>query len=751
MINSDTQNVSHKVAISADFLTAFSVIPRQKQGKVIQFLSKFRNNPTSSGINLEKIQGASDQSIRSVRIDDEYRGIIHKPQKGDVYLLLWVDSHDRAYQWAGRKRCIVNAGTGSIQIFEVEYEPENSQGAVFNADVTDVTYVAAANRTDGFKAPGDSAAPSLPPLPGLFDSHNDSVLIQLGIPEEALGAVRCIRTLDELDRKKHLLPLDAYEALFFLASGFSAEELVSELYGDAETTSTEIIDTEDYAAALQRAGTKHSFMVIAGEEGEKELHDILAAPLEQWRVFLHPLQRRIVEKDYTGPARVLGGAGTGKTVVAMHRAKWLAQNMGQASAGEGRILFTTFTRNLAEDITNNLQKICSPEVMKRIEVVNLDRWVGNYLNKTDYRYAIVYGKSLDKIWEMALSAAPAGLSYPLTFYQEEWDKVIKAGEIQTKDEYLETPRPGRGIRLERRAREEVWPVFAEFKKQMADNGITDAETAMTDARIHLEKNGGAHRYASVIIDEAQDLSIQAFKLLRRIAGEERQNDMFITGDAHQRIYGNRAVMHQCGINIVGRSSRLKINYRTTEETRSWAYRLLGGLSFDDLDGGDDDVKGYRSLTRGPAPEVKSFKNIEEEFAGIAAYIENLKKQGVEYENLCLVARTKKILDLYKDYLNEKGIRIYRIKPKDAEERGLPGLRIATMHRVKGLEFDYIIMASVNHNIVPYEKAIKKAPGEGSGKERETAERALLYVAATRAKKAVLITCYGRRSPFLEEI
>lgn len=709
----DKGSLRPRVAISADFFTAFSAIPRQKQSKVVDFINKFRNNPMSSGINYEKIINAFDKNLRSVRIDETYRGIILKPEKSNVYLLLWVDHHDDAYKWAVRKKCIINSQTGSIEVFDVQEE--------------EIIKIKKDQQYD---------------IVGLFDNISDEELIKVGIPSDIISIVRNIHSVEELDRNKTFIPQDSYEALYFLATGDSIDEVI-EAFGNKGDR----IDINDFSGALNNANTLHKFIVLDDEDDQKELKEILSAPLEKWRVFLHPTQRKIVQRNFNGPAKVLGGAGTGKTVVAMHRAKWLAENVFNKK--DERILFTTFTRNLAEDIKENLKKICNPEVMKKIDVINIDLWVAEFLKKYDYNYRIVYGSELDRLWDSALTVVPTEVEVPVNFYRDEWEKVIIPNGITTKAEYLKVPRLGRGVRLDRKARDLVWDVFEEFKTTMNKLAVRDIDTAMIEARVILENMGDVLPYKAIIVDESQDLGIQAFKLIRQIVGEEHKNDIFIVGDSHQRIYRNKVVLSKCGINVRGRSNTLKINYRTTEETRAWAFRLLNGIKFDDLDEGIDEGKGYKSLIHGPEPVMEHFSDLHQEVNFISNKINELRKENIDLNNICLVVRTDKQLGIYADLLKERDIKTYKIKRTEAEDRYLDGVRIATMHRVKGLEFDYVFLVGINKEIVPLKRIVVEATDNVTKKERVIGERSLLYVAATRAKKAVFVSSYGIKSEFLE--
>lgn len=692
------------VAISSDFLTAFAALPRYVQGKVTDFVNKFRNDPTSPGINYEKINDATDKKMCSVRIDDTYRGIVVRQQETGVYLLLWVDHHDEAYDWARRKKCEVNAATGNVQVFDIQHA-------------------------------NDEVQPIAPEF-CLFAEYSDEQLLKIGVPEEQLTFVKNIPHLTAFYASKDQLPEDAYENLEWLANEFPIEDVLAMI----EENKKSATNTDNLGEALQTAGSQKSFVVV---EGEEELLRIMAEPLEKWRVFLHPTQRRIVEKNYSGPARVLGGAGTGKTVVAMHRAKWLASKLTDKQS----ILFTTFTANLAADIKENLRKICTTQEQRHIEVVNLDAWVSQYLREQGYNSTIIYDDALADIWEEAIALAGDTSGLTAQFYAEEWAKVVASQDAFTQDAYLKAPRLGRGTRLDRKKRVQVWHVFDEYLNILRDRAIRDVDTAYYECRKIAEKNLPNAIFPHIVIDEGQDLSPNAYRLLRVLAGPEHQNDLFIVGDTHQRIYKNKATLSKCGVNVRGRSSYLKINYRTTEEIRKYAFALLKGIPFDDLDEDYDDGKVCQSLTHGDIPVVQNFKDAAGECAYIVSEIRALIQSGVDAKSICVVARTHKLLNDYTAQLTQAGLRVYEIKRSKVDDRNYDGVRVATMHRVKGLEFSYMFVAAVNKRIVPLASAIDHtdAPAEA---ESLTAEKCLLYVALTRAQKKAYITSYGTPSEFL---
>ena len=693
----------NNMAMHVEFLSAFAQLPRAQQRGVRNLISRFNANPAASGLNYERIQGATDPNMRSLRIDGGYRAIVAKPERGSVHLLLWADKHDDAYSWATRRRCDINPETGAVQV----YLPQGDAPA----------------------AVAEAAAKSA----GAFAALKDRELMRLGVPQAMLAEVRGVADEDALDALQKRLPIEAYDALFLYLAGESYEQLVR------EREAPDVVDTGDFDAALKRPESQMRFAVVADE---MELEAMLNAPLETWRVFLHPSQRRVVERDWNGPVRLLGGAGTGKTVVAMHRARWLVRNLP-----ESRVLFTTFTRNLAADIEHSLGAICTPEEMKRIDVTNLDRWVVRFLKMRRYEFRLQFGRNAEA-WQIALDAKPPALDLPDAFFGDEWEQVIQASDVPDKQTYLRVSRTGRGTRLTRSERALIWPVFAEYRAQLAERGVKEVDDAYRDAAALLAAEpptvGDFGNYDAVIVDEAQDMGAAAFRLLRAIAPPGK-NSLFITGDGHQRIYGRRVVLGRCGIDIRGRSRKLRLNYRTTEQTRRWASGLLADRDIDDLDGGADDNRGIKSLTRGPEPQLAHFPTREEHDAHLLAHIRELQSPEQPLRGICVATRTSAERDAAAQAL--EGEIEHLVVGRGADDSGKDGVRVATMHRVKGLEFDHMVLASVNSGLVPLRQRPKAADAVADA-SMETEERSLLYVAATRAKKSLTCLSFGRPSRFL---
>lgn len=693
-----------KVALAQDFLVNLATLSSAVQGKVLKWALRFQSDPTSNGINYEPINAARDKNLKSVRIDQDWRGIVFKPPTGDVYVLMYVDHHDAAYKWAEGRRVAVNPATGALQVFAVEslVEPALEQARV------------AADKHFA-EQPSVQQVEKQSPAAPIFAALSDQELLSIGTPAELVSQVRSIHSEVELDALQDYLPVEAYEGLFLVAAGDS----VSDVLVSRETRVDRTIDVEDFAAAIETAESQARFVVVADEE---TMAAMLNSPLSQWRVFLHPTQRKLAQGDRSGPMRVLGGAGTGKTVLAMHRAKWLAE---QRATLEKKVFFTTFTRNLAADIEENLKTLCSPTVMQKIEVKNLDAWVHGLLRRYKYEHKIIYNRKQDEAaeaWQCALTLQDTSLALTPSFYEEELERVVLAQGVSSRDEYRMAKRTGRGTVLTRGKRDAIWPVFEEYRAQLASRKLKEVDDAYRDAADLLKDK--PQGYSSIIVDETQDFGPQALRLLRAMV-PSGANDLFFVGDGHQRIYTrNRASMSSSGINIQGRSRKLYLNYRTTEEIRRLAVATLEGCEVDDLDEGSDEVKRYKSLSHGPVPKVLDFQHLEDALGSLTPL---LKTSLGEQRSVCVIVPTKHDANAVQGNLKAEKMASTILGPDDRDQPDSQSVRIATMHRAKGLEFDEVVL------MIPRDWS-------GSKLSKENIQR-LQYVAMTRAKKIATVVRY----------
>lgn len=686
------------VALGDSFLKSLLALPDKIQKKARETITKFQHDPTSPGLNYEKIVNAKDQRLRSIRIDQTYRCIVLKAEKGDTYLLLWVDHHDEAYAWAEGRTCGVNPQTGTIQVVEVEETLFQEVKAVERASASE---------------------PKAKKGPALFAKFTDNDLKQLGATAEILTLIRALQDENALEDQQRHFPPEVYEGLFMLACGEPFDDVLDEL-GIAKGKA---YDPEDFKSALELDSNKHHFKAITDDA---DLEGMLNEPLAKWRVFLHPSQRRLVRTHFNGPARVLGGAGTGKTVVAMHRAQFLASQC----ADNERLLFTTFTKSLINDIKHNLQKVCSYDEIKKIEVVHLDAWCLNFLRGQGFKHDVAYSKHKlqEKLWSQAVDEhAPDG--FTTEFLRVEWDKVIQYHDIETLAEYARTPRTGRRGRLSRLQRKAIWPVFEEYRTLLNEHQLWEPADMLRAARSILETNQQGAGFKHILVDEIQDFHPQAFRLFRAMMPPEQytKDDLFLVGDGHQNLYGHHIVLSQLGINIKGRGKKLKLNYRTPEETRRWATAILKGVEVSNLDGAADSAQGYRSLLSGPEPRFEPCASFDEEIKKIYAWANGIKEENPNHVACIAVWRYNKDRQAYAKALKAKGLDVHEITDKVHDHPDPGPVRLSTMYRVKGLEFDHVCLAGLR-------SVGKKAPNA----EQEASNKCLLHVAATRTKNSLLV-------------
>jgi superfamily I DNA/RNA helicase len=410
----------------------------------------------------------------------------------------------------------------------------------------------------------------------------------------------------------------------------------------------------------------------------------------------------------------------------MHRAKWLAEHR---TVDGQKVLVTTFTKNLALDIEDNLKSMCNKETMAKIEVRNLDAWVHAFMRSNKLEHRIVYGRSNDaaaQAWQASLATKDGILGLMDDFYEQELEQVVLAQGLTTLEEYRTARRTGRGVVLSRSKRDSVWPVFEEYRGQLASRKLKEVDDAYREVAAFMTKEQEAGKkmpaYSAVVVDETQDLGPQALKLLRAImpAGN---NDLFLVGDGHQRIYArNRAAMSKCGIDIRGRSRKLYLNYRTTDEIRKQAVALLEGCEIDNLDDGHDETKRYKSLSHGPSPLMVTLKGIEQATDKALELSRNWLSQTDEHgsTSICVITYSNDVRDASAKVFAKAGLKTAVIDENHNLSNKTEIVYFSTMHRAKGLEFDQVIVIS---------------PSEYLGDPLETdSKRKLIYVALTRAKK-----------------
>lgn len=674
-------------------------------------------NPAHPSMRLHKIEQSKDKNFWSVRVSSDIRLIVHKTATS--FLLCYVDHHDQAYNWAERRKLEVHPKTGAAQWVEIRERVEEI--VVRAGDV--------ALASDGAKAKAaDSVGePKLAQEPLLFGGSSDEELLSYGVPPEWLADVRKVDEGSLLILADHL-PAEAAEALLELATG-----------GVPKT----ITATQPGADPFNHPDAQRRFRVMKDVD---ELERALNFPWEKWTVFLHPAQRQWVERDYTGPARISGSAGTGKTIVALHRAVYLARNHI-----DSRVLLTNFSDTLASALATKLRRLISnePRLGDRLEVHAMTA-IGERLYEAHWGKPKVATRQQIRQFLADAAKAEPRLKFSQRFMLGEWDDLVDAWQLKTWDAYKDVKRLGRKTRLSEAQRVALWAVFERVKAALSHGGlITHAEMFTRLA----EKTAALRHppFEFVVVDEAQDVSIAQLRFLAAVStsqGQVRPNSLFFAGDLGQRIFQQPFSWKSLGVDIRGRSRTLHINYRTSHQIRAQADQLLGP-DVSDVDGNVEDRRGTVSVFNGPAPEIFSFKSETQECKSVTAWILDRVKDGLAPHELGVFVRSEAQVERAVAALTGAGVP-YRVLDEHVETTN--GFAcVCTMHLAKGLEFRAVVVLACDDEVIPLQERVEAVTDDADIEEVYNTERNLLYVACTRARDRLFVTGVEPASEFLEDL
>ncbi|MEU7746719.1 UvrD-helicase domain-containing protein [Nonomuraea sp. NPDC049158] len=689
-------------------------LPRAVKGAIYDFQHKFRQDINNPGLRFKRLEG--HPRLFSARVNLDYRALLLHAGGSD-YILVAVKPRQEVYDNLDKFAYQINPVTGGIEFVDL------------------VTIEAAVVEKPTGPEP-------------LFAKFSAEQLLDLGVAEPLLGLIAKITTEDELLGLASYAPQLTGEVLLALYSGKTPEEVLDQI--TTPVAVTEEIDADDYQAALVRPAT------VTTEDAD--LQEVLEqGDFGRWRVFLHPTQRKIVERAYSGPARISGGPGTGKTIVALHRVKHLVDRLGP---GSGKVLLTTFNTNLAADLRQRLIALAGSEILQYADIVNVDKVASAIVAEAPSggRRSWIDDTKAVKEWEDLL-LEEGETRWDADFLHAEWSQVILGQAAATRADYFRARRAGRGRPISREDRAAIWRLAERYVMRLDAKGVwTNQQFAERAARMETEKardrasyeaNAGLQResgiwhrprYRHIVVDEAQDLSVAHWKMLRAMI-PEGSDDLFIAGDTHQRIYGNYVSLGSLGINIRGRSSKLTLSYRTTHEILGTAVRMLGQEEWDDLDVGTDNLTGYRSVLRGPEPQLVPYSTWDAELDGI---VRQVKQWGggsiaVAVPERWMVAEVENRLgraEIVSCSITSDGPRLVEAP-----------VHVGTMHRFKGLEYQRMIIAGVAEGLVPRNLDFEESDPLRFRREMQRA-RSLLFVASTRARDSIVISWNGRKSRFL---
>lgn len=684
--------------IANTFTDSLARLSTQDQSIAKQTAFDLQTDPERGGHQIHPIQGAADRNFRSARVNRDIRIIFH--QQGENATLCYVAHHDDAYDWAQKRKLEAHPRTGAAQLVEIRETIE---------EVRVPHYV--------------QVIEPLPPKPPLFGRVSDEDLLSYGVPEEWLDYVRGATEDNYLEVSDHL-PEEAAEALLQLATGGTPQAPLPIAAGT---------DPFEHPDALRR------FRVMRDIE---ELQKALEYPWEKWSVFLHPDQRAIVERNYNGPARVSGSAGTGKTVVALHRAVFLAR-----SNPDARVLLTTFSDTLASALRSKLRVLITgePELAERIEVGSLDSvairlyrtMIGEPQIATDE--AVV-----DLIQQVA--SKEEGLQFTLSFLVSEWQQVVDAWGLVTWEDYRDVQRLGRRRRLPETQRKILWSVFEQVRAGFSESQlITRSDLYRSLAQAIERRRNPVFEYA--VVDESQDLNIGQLDFLAALGGD-RPDGLFFAGDLGQRIFQQPFSWLSVGVDIRGRSQTLRVNYRTSHQIRTQADLLLGP-ELADVDGIAERRSGTISVFNGPTPSVHVYDSESQEIDAVAKWITELSEDGMSPNEAGIFVRSESELRRATRVAKAAGLKPVLLQG-DAIA-GEPGVAVGTMHLAKGLEFRAVAVIACDAEVIPSRERMALMAEDSDFKDAYNTERYLLYVACTRARDQLLVTGVVPGSDFLEDL
>ncbi|MGF9660522.1 3'-5' exonuclease [Arthrobacter crystallopoietes] len=738
------------------------------KGKVYSFIEKLQKDDKNPGLHIEPMHTPMDSRVRTGRIDLNYRAVLFKETLDQLatYFYYGAWPHDEAIDIARSSQLQVNNVNGVLEVIRKSPAAKTSEPEVVPPYVPPVVELP-------FTGPivGEDDKATYEPAPATWENpvktrfSREALTDELGLDVELVDRATAAATEDALFDVLADAPEWQANALLELAAGSSIGEVQEKLALGRYVNDPEETEEEKIKKALKHPASRMQFTFI-GENNEELKQVIEGSDFDAWRTFLHPEQRMYAERRHSGSFRLSGGAGTGKTVVLLHRARMLAKAGRQA-----RIVLTTFTTTLAQSLDAGLTKL-DPDIARSnalgvpgVLVGGVDGLVSKVIHgasDTEQREAMkdvfgiegaIPGKVLDAIdarhqWEAAIRDTPHQLGNELAnsiFLQQEYETVVLPNFISVKDDYVTVPRAGRGTPLNRSKRLDVWKIIEHYRYlnriEMTCSFVELAHLAT--AVLRQRSAHGQERVADhVLVDESQDLHAGHWVFLRELS-DPRPDDLFIAEDSHQRIYGQKVPLSRFGISIVGRSRRLTLNYRTTQQNLAYALGLLKGANITDME--DDAVpeNSYTSARVGPKPEERSAPTAAGELDTLAEYLTHWRKEGVALENVGVLVRANYQIGKVIEGLRERGIESRTASGKG--ESGVPS--VMTMHRSKGMEFIRVVLFGISDYSLPPQHQISNL----AVAERTDAlmrERSLLYVAATRARDGLVVTWNGKPSELL---
>jgi len=687
-----------KFRIADTFTDSLSRLTGQEQKAVKTTAFDLQVNPANPGLKFHKLDRAKDPKFWSVRVSRDIRVIVHKSESS--LLLCFVDHHDKAYSWAERRKLETHPTTGAAQLVEIRETVK---------EITIPRYV-------------EEEQTALPKK-RLFADFTDEDLLNFGVPTDWLSDVRDANEDTVLDLAEHL-PSEAAESLLDLATGGTLKRPAP---------------VPLHATPFDHPDAQRRFRVMHDVE---ELERALEYPWEKWAIFLHPAQRQVVEQEFSGPARVSGSAGTGKTIVALHRAVFLAR-----ANPDARILLTTVSDTLADALTTKLRRLISnePRIGERLEVLAIDAIARRLFAPIMGKHKVASRELIQELLQKATSESPA-LRFSQSFLLNEWEQVVDAWQLSNWESYRDVARLGRKTRLPEKQREILWSIFERVREKLNNESYLTGADLFSQLADHI-RDSKHPPFDYLVVDEAQDVSVAQLRFLAAM-GENRPNSLFFSGDLGQRIFQQPFSWKALGVDIRGRSKTLRINYRTSHQIRSQADRLLDP-SISDVDGNIEDRGGTISVFNGASPSVTIFGSDGEEIDAVGQWLQERLSDGVLPHEIGLFVRSQEQVERAANAANAANAGYSLLDNRAVTTDGK--ISISTMHLAKGLEFRSVAVMACDDEVIPLQSRIETVVDDTDLEEIYKTERHLLYVACTRARDHLFVSGVEPASEFLDDI
>lgn len=668
----------------------------QKAAKTTAF--DLQLNPENPSLQFHKVERARDNRFWSIYVNQDIRLIVHK--SGKSILLCYVGHHEDAYRWAERRKLETHPKTGAAQMVEIR---ETIKEFIKPQPLKHQT--------------------STPHKQLIFKNIPENDLLKYGVPVEWLDDVKAADEESILELAEHL-PAEAGEALIDLAIGETPKI----------TSSVKSVDDP-----FEHPDAQRRFRIMNNIE---ELAQALEYPWDKWTIFLHPEQRHLVERNYNGAARVAGSAGTGKTIVALHRAVYLAK-----TNPDSRILLTTFSEPLANTLKLKLRRLIrhEPLIGDRLEIYSMNT-IGKRLYERNFRQVHVASQDVIRKVLKESSEQVDNNMFSNHFLITEWNDVVDAWQLKTWEMYRDVKRLGRKIRLPERQRMVLWRIFDIVRTNLNELGLMTYSDIFNSLATHFEavKNSP---FDFIVVDEAQDISIPQLKFVSAIA-KGKPNSLFFSGDLGQRIFQTPFSWAALGVDIKGRSYTLRINYRTSHQIRMKADLLLEP-KISDVDGNIERRNSTISVFNGQNPIIEELDNEDEEIKFVHKWLLQRISENIKPHEIGIFVRS--VNELQRACKPVKMAGLY-FKILDETIDTVTGyVSISTMHLAKGLEFRAVVVMAVDDEVIPFKQRIETVADYTDLEEVYNTERHLLYVACTRARDQLLITSVKPASEFIDDM